>query len=185
MVDLKASNSAATHQNQVPAFRPGGYDNGDDEEDEDEEDDEEMTEPTTAHETFEEHQESTDDSPTSEKSNSKQIQMEEPAPKYSAYVAPEPASPYLHSTKSQCSPAEPQHPPAYFPSHPMSTAASPNLFPQHSVSTSERGHDHVDAEATHALLLLADGSRRSSEAIHTTSPERKGRGMSVKDLLSS
>lgn len=184
MVDLKASNSAATHHNQVPTFPPGGYDNDDDEEDEDDEDDEEMADPEpTTHKKLEEHQESTNDSPNREENSTMQMQIEETAPKYPAFVVPEPSSPYLHSTKSQYSPTEPKYSPTYFSPQSTSTATSPNLYPQH--STSERGHDPVDAEATHALLLLADGSRRSSEATHGTSSEKKGRGMSVKDLLSS
>lgn len=186
MVDLKASNSAATHQNKVPTFPPGGYDNDDDEEDEDDEDDEEMADPEpTTHEKPEERQEPINDSPGKEENGTTHMQIEEAAPKYPAFVAPGPSSPYLHSTKSQYSPAEPKYSPTYFSPQSMSTATSPNLYPQHSTSTSERGHDPVDAEATHALLLLADGSRRSSETTHGTSPEKKGRGMSVKDLLSS
>lgn len=185
MVDLKASNSAATHLNQVPTFPPEGYDNDDDEEDEDEEDDEEMADPEPiSREQHEEHQEPTDDSTNTEETSARNIQTEEPTPTYPTYyAAPEPASPYLHSTKPQHSPTEPHYSPAYFPPQPMSTTASPNLYPQH--LSSESGHDQVDTEVTHALLLLADGSRRSSEATRGNTPEKKGRGMSVKDLLSS
>lgn len=184
MADLKASNSAATHLNQAPTLPPGGYDNDDDEEDEDEENDEEMADPEpTTHEQLQDDQEPIDDSPNS---NTGPMQIEEPTPKYSAfYVAPGTPSPYLQptTTKSQHSPTQPQYSPTYFSPQPVSTAASPNLYPQR--PSSERGHDQVDTEVTHALLLLADGSRRSSEANHSSTPERKGRGMSVRDLLSS
>lgn len=183
MVDLKASNSAATHQNQVPTFPPGGYDNDDDEDEEDEEDDEEMADPLpTSHEKPEEHQTPTDNSTSIEETSTNHLHIEEPMPKYPAYYAA--ASPYLPSTEpGQHSPKGQLYSPVYFPPQSMPTTTSPNLYPQH--LSSERGHDQVDTEVTHALLLLADGSRRSSEATRGASPERKGRGMSVKDLLSS
>lgn len=166
-----------------------------------------MTDPEP---TNQRHEEQLSDEPTSEETP-KPMQIEEQSAAYPvAYSVPGPTSPYLHTTKPQNSPTQQQYSPTYSPPRAMSTTTSPNLYPQvmsavtspnlypQAMSTvtspnlypqqypsSEHGHDQVDTEATHALLLLADGSRRSSGTAHSSSPEKRGRGMSVKDLLSS
>lgn len=182
---MKASNSTATHQNEVPTLPPGGYDNDDDEDDEDDENDEEMADLEPAIYEQSQEEQPTHNLPNSEESSVRPLQTEEPTPTYpDAHGPPGFTPPYLHAASpSQPSPTQSQHSPTYFPPHPMSTTTSPNLYPQQYPS-SEHGHDQIDTEATHALLLLADGSRKSSEVTPGVSSEKKGRGMSVKDLLS-
>ena len=74
-------------------------------------------------------------------------------------------------------------PPAPKSSYPRpsqaSTSGSPVIGPQHL-----QQHDLVDTEATHALLLLADGRRNSIDESSSGSSNSSSRGMRVEDLLS-
>lgn len=69
-------------------------------------------------------------------------------------------SPYLHPSQA-------------------STSGSPVIDPQNL-----QQHDLVDTEATHALLLLADGRRNSIDESSSGSSNSSSRGMRVEDLLS-
>lgn len=79
--------------------------------------------------------------------------------------------------------------PCLYPPHgPASrqVSQSPMMYPQ------GHQHDSVDTEATHALLLLADGRMGGNDeprgspgrATSSSSSSSSSRGMSVKDLLS-